>query len=145
MMVLHLRAALRLREALRLRKTLRLRRAASSMLAACALAGLGLSMPGAAGARQAHPIVIHDDRGIEHRFDAPPQRIVTMLPSLTETAWVLGVGSRLIGVDRFSNWPDEIAGLPHLGGLEDAHIEAIAALAPDVVLASTSSRAMERL
>lgn len=93
----------------------------------------------------AQPIVIRDDRGTEHRLSAPPQRIVTMLPSLTETAWVLGAGPRLVGVDRFSNWPAEVQKLPHLGGLEDAQIEAIAALKPDVILASTSSRAVERL
>jgi iron complex transport system substrate-binding protein len=72
-------------------------------------------------------------------------RIVTMLPSLTETAWVLGVGTRLVGVDRCSNWPAQIAGLPRLGGLEDAQIEAIATLRPDVVLAATSARALDRL
>lgn len=106
------------------------------VLLAAALAGFAAS---------AQSIVIKDDRGTEHRLAAPPQRVVTMLPSLTELAWVLGVGPRLVGVDRFSNWPADIAGLPHLGGLEDAQIEAIAALKPDVILASTSSRAMERL
>lgn len=99
----------------------------------------------AAMAAAAQPIVVRDDRGAEHRFDKPPQRIVTMLPSLTETAWVLGAGRRLVGVDRFSNWPADIAHLPRLGGLEDAQIEAIAALRPDVVLASSASRAMDRL
>ncbi len=93
----------------------------------------------------AQPVVIRDDRGAEHRFAAPPQRIVTMLPSLTETVWVLGAGERLVGVDRFSTWPPEIARLPRLGGLEDAQIEAIAALKPDAILASTASRAMDRL
>ncbi len=93
----------------------------------------------------AQPIVVRDDSGSEHRFAAPPRRIVTMLPSLTESAWVLGAGPRLVGVDRYSDWPAQIAALPHLGGLDDAHIEAIAALEPDVVLASTSSRAMDRL
>jgi iron complex transport system substrate-binding protein len=89
--------------------------------------------------------VVRDDRGTEHRFDAPPQRIVTLLPSLTELAWVLGAGPRLVGVDRHSNWPAESAGLPRLGGLDDARIEAIAGLRPDVVLASTSARALDRL
>jgi len=93
----------------------------------------------------AQAIVVRDDRGTEHRLAAPPQRIVSMLPSLTEAAWVLGVGSRLVGVDRYANWPAEVAKLPHLGGLDDAQIEAIAALKPDLILASTSSRAMERL
>lgn len=86
-----------------------------------------------------------DDRGTEHRLHALPQRVVTLLPSLTETAWVLGVGPRLVGVDRYSNWPAQIAGLPRLGGLNDAQIEAIAALKPDLVLASTGSRALDRL
>jgi iron complex transport system substrate-binding protein len=107
------------------------------------LLALGLLLPALASVAQ--PIVVRDDRGTEHRFAAPVQRVVSMLPSLTEIAWVLGVGPRLVGVDRFSNWPAETARLPHLGGLEDAQIEAIAALKPDVVLASTSSRAMERL
>ncbi|NLD68529.1 MAG: ABC transporter substrate-binding protein [Limnobacter sp.] len=137
-------------------KVLRRRRDALRMLAGYALAGaarpalaeaapptqVDAARPADAGSG---PIVIVDDRGIEHRFADAPRRIVTMLPSLTETAWVLGAGARLVGVDRFSDWPDEIASLPRLGGLEDAHIEAIAALAPDVVLASTASRAMERL
>lgn len=99
----------------------------------------------ASSAAPAQTIVIRDDRGSEFRFDRPPQRIVTMLPSLTETAWVLGAGKRLVGVDRFSDWPPEVASLPRLGGLEDAQIEAIAALKPELVLASASSRAMDRL
>lgn len=109
-----------------------------------ALAAAGLALLTAASAAQ-QPIVVRDDRGVEQRFASPPQRVVTMLPSLTEMAWVLGAGPRLVGVDRFSNWPAEIARLPHLGGLEDAQIEAIAALKPDVVLASSASRAMDRL
>jgi iron complex transport system substrate-binding protein len=93
----------------------------------------------------AQDIVVRDDRGVEHRFAAPPQRIVTLLPSLTESIWALGGGARLVGVDRYSNWPVELAHLPRLGGLEDAQIEAIASLKPDVVLASTSARALDRL
>ncbi|MCA0244559.1 MAG: helical backbone metal receptor [Proteobacteria bacterium] len=98
-----------------------------------------------APAAQAQAIAVVDDRGVEHRFDAPPRRIVSMLPSLTETAWVLGAGERLVGVDRYSDWPAEVARLPHLGGLDDAQIEAIAALKPDVILASTASRVLDRL
>ncbi|MFT3666771.1 MAG: helical backbone metal receptor [Piscinibacter sp.] len=108
-----------------------------------ALAGALLVVFAAAAAAQA--VVVRDDAGTEHRFAAPPRRIVTMLPSFTATVWVLGAGPRLVGVDRYSDWPAELAGLPRLGGLEDAQIEAIAALKPDAILASTSSRAMERL
>jgi iron complex transport system substrate-binding protein len=93
----------------------------------------------------AQPITLRDDRGTEHHLPAPPQRVISMMPSLTELVSVLGIGPRLVGVDRYSNWPPEVARLPHLGGLEDAQIEAIAVLKPDVILASTSSRAMDRL
>lgn len=110
------------------------------------LLGLGLACCAAlAQPTPAEPITIRDDSGTEHRFAAPPQRIITMLPSLTELTWVLGAGPRLVGVDRFSNWPDAVTKLPHLGGLDDAQIEGIAALKPDVILASTASRAMDRL
>lgn len=110
------------------------------------LAGLLSSLLSlACTAAWAQGFVLRDDRGTEHRFEQPPQRIVTLLPSLTETAWVLGVGPRLVGVDRFSNWPIQIAALPRLGGLDDAQIEAIARLKPDVVLASTSARSLDKL
>jgi iron complex transport system substrate-binding protein len=94
---------------------------------------------------QGTPIALRDDRGTEHRFPAPPQRIVSLLPSLTESVWALGGGHRLVGVDRYSNWPAELAALPRLGGLDDAQIETIATLKPDVVLASTSARSIDRL
>lgn len=90
-------------------------------------------------------IQVRDDRGVAHHFAAPPQRIVSMLPSLTESVCALGACARLVGVDRYSNWPAAVAKLPRLGGLDDALIESIAALRPDVVLASTSAQSLDRL
>jgi iron complex transport system substrate-binding protein len=86
-----------------------------------------------------------DDRGVTVTLPAPPQRIVSMLPSLTELVCALGACERLVAVDNFSNWPEPVRRLPHVGGLEDASIEAIVALKPDLVLLATSSRAMARL
>lgn len=96
-------------------------------------------------AAQAHALQLTDDRGV--RIDVPqtPQRIVTLLPSLTETVCELGACARLVGVDNFSNWPRQVQQLPRLGGLEDASIERIVALRPDVVLLAASSRALGRL
>src|SRR4051812_31571544 len=76
---------------------------------------------------------------------AAPKRIVSLLPSLTETVCVLGHCNSLVAVDDFSNWPEQVRALPHVGGLEDASIERIVALAPDVVLLTASSRAGARL
>lgn len=75
----------------------------------------------------------------------PPKRVVSLLPSLTETVCVLGHCDKLVGVDDFSNWPEQVAKLPHVGGLEDARIERIVALKPDLVLMSNTSRARARL
>jgi iron complex transport system substrate-binding protein len=90
-------------------------------------------------------VEVRDDRAVLLRFAAPPQRIVSLLPSLTEGVCALGACARLVGVDRFSNWPAQVARLPKLGGLDDAQIERIVALKPDVVLAAKSARVVARL
>ena len=93
----------------------------------------------------AHAFQVVDDRGKAVELARPAQRVVTMLPSLTETVCELGACERLVGVDDFSNQPEAVRTLPHVGGVEDASIERIVALKPDVVLLSASSRAMVRL
>ena len=78
-------------------------------------------------------------------FAQPPQRIVSLLPSLTETVCELGQCQRLVGVDRYSNFPESVQTLTQVGGGLDPNIEAIVALKPDVVLMATSARLGERL
>jgi iron complex transport system substrate-binding protein len=90
-------------------------------------------------------ITVTDDRGKAQTFAQTPQRIVSVLPSLTESVCALGACERLVGVDRYSNWPASVKKLPQVGGGLDLNIEAIVRLKPDVVLAATSSRAGERL
>lgn len=93
----------------------------------------------------AQPVQLTDDRGRSIALAQPPRRIVSLLPSLTESVCALGQCARLVGVDRYSNWPDSIASLPRVGGGIDPSIEAVVALRPDVVLMATSSRAAARL
>ena len=88
---------------------------------------------------------VTDDTGAVVSFDAPPVRIVSLLPSLTETVCELGGCARLVGVDRYSNWPEPVKKLPQVGGGLDPNIEAVVALKPDLVLTSVSNRAAERL
>ncbi|MES2101876.1 MAG: helical backbone metal receptor [Pseudomonadota bacterium] len=90
-------------------------------------------------------VTLRDDRGATLTLAAPPQRIVSLLPSLTESVCALGACARLVGTDRFSNWPASVLALPKLGGLDDAQIERIVALRPDVVLLSASARVTDRL
>ena len=90
-------------------------------------------------------IAIKDDRGSEVRLASPAQRVVSMLPSLTESVCALGKCSVLVGVDRFSNWPKSVDALPRLGGIADANIEGIVRLKPDLVLVEKSSPLIARL
>ena len=96
------------------------------------------------GLVSAQPLMVRDDRGVELALASSPQRIVSLLPSLTESVCALGACARLVGVDRFSNWPESVRALPQLGGLEDAQIERVIALKPDLVLAAPSARAVDR-
>ena len=114
------------------------------------LVALGLLMAGLAQA-QAHTLIsapaiqVTDDRGRTVTLPRQPQRIVSLLPSLTEAVCALDQCHRMVGVDRYSNWPEAITRLPQVGGGLDPNIEAIVALRPDVVLMATSSRASARL
>ena len=93
----------------------------------------------------AQSVQLTDDRGRTVTLAQPPRRIVSLLPSLTESVCALGQCARLVGVDRYSNWPGSIASLPRVGGGMDPSIEAVVALRPDVVLMATSSRGAARL
>ena len=99
---------------------------------------LALALPAAA-------LQLTDDRGVTVDLPRAPQRVVSLLPSLTETVCELGECQRLVGVDRYSNFPAQVRALPQLGGGLDPNIEAVVALRPDVVLLAKSSRAAARL
>jgi iron complex transport system substrate-binding protein len=91
------------------------------------------------------PVSIVDDRGRRVQLARTPQRIVSLLPSLTEMVCALQVCDRLVAVDRSSNFPATVQRLPNAGGLEDANVELIVALKPDLVLLASSARVTERL
>lgn len=90
-------------------------------------------------------VSITDDKGRKVSIAQAPKRIVSLLPSLTETVCALGRCQDLVGVDRYSNFPQGVRKLPQLGGGLDPQIEAIFALKPDLVLAASSSPGTERL
>jgi iron complex transport system substrate-binding protein len=93
----------------------------------------------------ARALDVVDDRGMRIVLAQPPQRIVSVLPSLTESVCALGRCERLVGVDRYSNFPRSVRSLPQVGGGLDPSVEAIVALRPDLVLLATSSPAAARL
>jgi ABC-type Fe3+-hydroxamate transport system substrate-binding protein len=80
---------------------------------------------------------------------APPRRIVSLVPSITEALFALGLGSRVVGVTEWCIHPaGDVAGLPKLGGTKNPDVEGIARLAPDLVIANheeNTRRAVEQL
>ncbi len=97
------------------------------------------------GATAVPALQVRDDRGQTVSFARTPQRIVSVLPSLTEMVCELGQCQRLVGVDRYSNYPESVRALPRVGGGLDPNVESIVALKPDLVLLATSSPAAGRL
>ena len=88
---------------------------------------------------------VTDDRGKTILLNSPPQRLISLLPSLTESICALGKCGNLVGIDRFSNWPLSIQTLPKLGGISDSNLEGIVQLKPDLVLLDRSSPIIARL
>jgi iron complex transport system substrate-binding protein len=63
-----------------------------------------------------------------------PRRVVTLSPALTEIAYALGAGDRLVGVSDFSDWPPEAKQKPSVGAFINPNFERITELKPDLVV-----------
>jgi iron complex transport system substrate-binding protein len=64
----------------------------------------------------------------------PPQRIVSLIPSVTEMLFEMGAGGRVAGVGNFDRFPPEALTKPKVGGLIDPDIEKILSLKPDLIV-----------
>ena len=64
----------------------------------------------------------------------PPRRIVSVVPSVTETLFALGLGDRVVGVSDFCRYPPEARELPKLGGMHNTNLERIVELRPDLAV-----------
>jgi len=85
-----------------------------------------------------------DDSGRTLALAAPPRRIVSLVPSLTEVVCALGAAPRLVGVTRYCTDPPEVvATLPKVGGTKNPDLAAIAALRPDLVLMNAEENRRE--
>lgn len=79
-------------------------------------------------------ISLTDDAGQAIELDAPATRIISLLPSATETLIAIGAGGLIVGRTRYDVAP-EVAALPSVGGGVDPSIEAVVDLHPDLVVA----------
>ncbi|HEY4130965.1 MAG TPA: cobalamin-binding protein [Gemmatimonadaceae bacterium] len=79
-------------------------------------------------------IQVTDDAGVSVKLAAPAQRVISLIPSATETLIALGATKQIVGRTRYDVAP-EVASLPSVGGGIDPSAEAIVALHPDLVIA----------
>lgn len=79
-----------------------------------------------------------DDLGHTLVLPAPPQRIVSLAPHITELLFAAGAGARLVAVVDYSDYPPEAQRLPRIGDATRIDHERLLALQPDLVIAWAS-------
>lgn len=103
----------------------------SSLILLSGVALLGSCGPERSAAAAA--IQVEDDSGRTVLLDAPPDRIVSLIPSITETIVALGARDLLVARTQFDRGED-LAHLPSLGGGLNPNPEAVAGLRPDLLV-----------
>ena len=93
----------------------------------------------------ASALTVVGDDGVALTLSKPATRVVTLLPSLAEVVCDLGACDRLVGIDRYTNWPPETANVAVVGGGLDPQLEAILRLRPDLIVMAPSARVIARL
>jgi len=90
------------------------------------------------------PVNITDDLGFRLELKSPPRRIISLVPSWTETLFAMGFGSEVVGVTKFCVEPaDAVASIEKIGGTKNPDLRAIARLEPDFVIANAEENRRE--
>jgi iron complex transport system substrate-binding protein len=89
-------------------------------------------------------VQVTDDFGFKVDLESSPARIVSLVPSWTETLFALGVGERVVGVTKFCVEPAErVESIRKVGGTKNPDFRTIAALAPDLIIANAEENRRE--
>ncbi len=88
-------------------------------------------------------IEIYDDLNRKIKFEKPPNRIVSLAPSITETLFFLGLGDKVVGVTRYCDFPPEAKTKKIIGGVIDPNYEIIVSLKPDLIIMTVEGNTKE--
>jgi len=91
----------------------------------------------------AAPFTVSDQTGRSLGLAGPPRRIVSLVPSVTETLFAIGAQAVLVGVTDFCDYPREAGRKPSVGGMVAPSLETIVTLTPDLVVATTAGNREE--
>lgn len=95
---------------------------------------LVITAAAACASTQPAPGTITDDWGRQVHLDTAPTRIISHVPSITETIFALGVGDKLVADSDYCDYPEAAKTKPKIGGYFTPNIEEIVAMKPDLVL-----------
>lgn len=85
-----------------------------------------------------------DQTGIEVLLPGPLERIICLVPSLTELLYDLGLEQEIVGVARYCPQPEDKRWRPVIiGGTKDFNFDQIAALSPDLIIGSREENYLE--
>ncbi len=88
-------------------------------------------------------IEVVDDLNRKIQLQNPPERIVSLAPSITETLFFLGLGNKVVGVTRYCNYPPDAKKKQIIGGVIDPNYELIVSLKPDLIIMTVEGNTKE--
>jgi iron complex transport system substrate-binding protein len=111
----------------------------------------GAALLAALMASPAAALTLRDMLGRDVMLPASPERIVSLVPSVTEIVFSLGASERLVGRTDFCDYPAAVKATPSVGGMVNPSLETLVSLRPDLVVATDEGnreetvRQLERL
>lgn len=78
-------------------------------------------------------VTVKDSRGVELTFEKAPEKVISLMPSNTEILYALGLGSKIIGVSEYCNYPEDTANKQKIPTGQNMNVESLIALKPDLI------------
>jgi iron complex transport system substrate-binding protein len=95
------------------------------------------------GGADAGAFTVRDMQGRDVVLAAPPQRIISLVPSVTEMIFALGGEDRLVGRTDFCDYPPATQAKTSVGGMINPNLEIVVSLKPDLVIVTNAGNREE--
>ncbi len=90
--------------------------------------------------------MVKDQLGRTLLLSQPPQRIVCLVPSITELLFHLGLGNRVVGITKFCIHPKEqVVTKEKVGGTKNVNLKKVATLQPDLIIANKEENVKDQI
>jgi len=84
---------------------------------------------------------VTDQDGRAVTIERMPEKIISLVPSITEIVYALGLEDKLVGVTNYCNYPEAVKDKPKIGGYSTVDLEKVVEIQPDLILATRIHRA----